>query len=127
MYFIAQVNGAGFTYSQGWWTLGWQPYAADLDGDGKADLFLHSPTTGLWFEMISDGAGNFTSVGSQTWSLGWNLYPTDLNADNRSDIVLYDPTTGVWYQARNLVLGTFSYSSGSWGTGLTIVARPPIR
>jgi hypothetical protein len=99
----------------------------DFSADGKDDLFLHAQSTGIWFEMISDGAGNFTNAGGQTWSLGWSLNPTDLNGDRRGDIVLYDPASGVWYQARNLVLGTFSYSSGSWATGLTIVARPPIR
>jgi hypothetical protein len=64
-------------------------------------------------------------AGNQTWSSGWQLYPTDLNGDRRTDFLLYDPSTGAWYQARNLVTGSFSYSSGSWAPGLTIVTRAP--
>ena len=99
----------------------------DFDGDGSDDLFLHSATTGEWFQMISDGAGGFSVGGNQTWTTGWQLYPTDLNGDGRTDFLLYDPASGVWYQARNLVLGSFSYDSGFWSPGLTIITRTPIR
>jgi hypothetical protein len=99
----------------------------DLNADGKDDLFLHDPATGVWFQMIGDGAGNFTNAGGQIWSLGWNLYPSDFNGDGRADLLLYDPTTGAWYQARNLVNGSFTYTSGMWSPGLTIITRTPVR
>jgi hypothetical protein len=127
VYFVAINTGAGFSYVQGGWSLGWQPYAADFNADDKTDLFLHDPATGVWFEMLSDGAGHFANAGGEIWSLGWSLSPTDLNNDQRSDIVLYDPASGVWYQARNLVNGSFSYNSGTWDMGLTIITRVPIR
>jgi len=127
IYFVATNTGPGFTYVQGGWSLGWQPYVADFNADGRDDLFLHDPATGMWFEMISNGLGHFTNAGSQTWSLGWTLSPTDVNGDSRADIVLYDPLTGVWYQARNLVSGMFTYNSGTWAPGLTIITRTPIR
>jgi hypothetical protein len=123
VYVVATTNVSGFAYQQGAWSLGWTPYPADFNGDGKDDLFLHAASTGNWFQLISDGAGNFTNVGGQTWSLGWNLYPTDLNADNRADIVLYDPATGTWYQARNFSNGVFTYASGTWATGLRVIVR----
>jgi bacillolysin len=127
IYFVATNSGSGFTYVQGGWSLGWQPYVADFNADGRDDLFLHDPGTGVWFEMLSDGLGSFTNAGGQTWSLGWTIFPTDLNSDGRADIVLYDPVTGAWYQARNLVDGAFTYNSGAWTPGLTLVARTPIR
>jgi len=124
-YVVARTSGSSFVFTGGYWDLGWTPYVGDLNADRAQDLFLHSATTGRWFEMISDGAGQFTNAGGQAWSLGWNIYPTDFNADGRTDFMLYHPSTGVWYQARNLVLGTFSYSSGVWATNLTIVVRQP--
>jgi hypothetical protein len=127
VYFVAMKTAGGFTFTQGGWSVGWTPHVADFNGDGKDDLFLHAQATGVWFEMISNGAGGFASAGGQIWSLGWTLSVTDLNGDARADIVLFHPGTGVWYQARNLVNGTFSYNSGTWPPGLTIVARSPIR
>jgi hypothetical protein len=97
----------------------------DLDADGDADLLLHAPATGQSFQVISNGAGVFTVGASQTWSLGWQIYMTDLNNDGRSDILLYHPTSGVWYQARNLILGSYTYSSGTWAANLTIIVRAP--
>jgi hypothetical protein len=66
-----------------------------------------------------------TNAGGSTWSLGWNIYPTDFNADGRTDILLYNSSTGVWYQARNLVTGTFTYSTGSWSPGWVVIVRNP--
>jgi autotransporter-associated beta strand protein len=126
-YFVATTGPSGFTYQQGGWSLGWTPWVVDLDADGKDDLFLHDPVTGVWFHMIGDGEGNFTNAGGQTWSLGWSLHPTDFNGDGRADFLLYDPASGAYYQARNLVNGTFSYSSGAWSPGLTVITRAPIR
>jgi subtilisin-like proprotein convertase family protein len=126
-FFVATANAAGFTYQQGGWSTGWVPTVADFDADGSDDLFLHDPSTGVWFEMVSDGNGNFINGGGQTWSLGWKIHPTDTNGDGRTDILLYHPGTGAWYEARNTALGSFSYNSGAWESGLTIVVRPPIR
>ena len=124
--YVALNNGAGYNYTAGsGWAAGWMPYVGDLDADGTDDLFLHSATTGQWFEMISDGAGVFSVGGNSTWSLGWQVHPTDLNGDHRTDFVLYNTTTGAWCEARNLVNGSFAYSSGFWAPGLTIVIRTP--
>ena len=75
--------------------------------------------------MLSNGVGQFTTAGSGAWVTGWNLYMTDLNADGRTDILLYNPSTGVWYVARNLSIGTFNYTNGTWATGLTIIVKTP--
>lgn len=126
-FFVATNTGAGFTYRQGGWSLGWTPHAADFDADGTDDLFLHDPSTGAWYEMIGNGAGGFTNAGGQTWSLGWQLRFNDLNGDGRADLVLYDPKSGAWYQARNFTLGSFSYTNGTWASGLIVLTQSPIR
>jgi hypothetical protein len=126
-YFVATSTGSGFTYVQGGWSLGWDPYVADFNADLKEDLFLHDPLTGVWFQMLSNGVGDFVNAGGEVWSLGWDILPTDVNGDGRADIVLYNSSTGVWYQARNVINGTFSYNSGTWPTGYTVVTRAPIR
>jgi hypothetical protein len=61
-FFVATANASGFTYQQGSWPVGWMPVVADLNADGYDDLVLHDPDTGEWFEVISDGAGGFTSA-----------------------------------------------------------------
>jgi hypothetical protein len=126
-YFVAMTGASSFTYVQGGWSLGWTPWVMDINADGKDDLFLHAEATGNWFQMVGDGTGLFTNVGGQTWSEGWDLHPTDANGDFRGDIVLYHPPSGTWYQARNLVNGSFSYNSGTWSPGATVIIRPPIR
>ena len=125
IYILATTGVSGFSFNQGAWTLGWKPYAMDLTADGRDDLFLHDASSGRWAELVSDGAGHFTSVGQETWAPGWQIHPVDLNGDNRMDIVLYDPVSGAWYQARNLVSGSFSYSNGGWAPGFTVIVRVP--
>jgi hypothetical protein len=78
-------------------------------------------------EVLSDGVGGFVYAGGQTWPLGWQIHFTDVNGDGRADVVLYDSIRGVWYQARNFVNGAFTYSTGTWAPGLTIVTRQPRR
>ena len=114
-------TGSGFTYTSGGWSLGWTPYVGDLDADGRDDVFVHASATGFWYELISSGTGGLTSGGNGAWAPIWSVSPTDFNADGRTDVLLYDPASGVWYQARNLTLGAFSYSTGTWATNLTIV------
>lgn len=122
-WFVATTATNGFGYSSGFFTTGFTIYPIDLDGDSKMDLFLHNGASGQWFAMLSSGSGGFSVSGSGTWSLGWGIYPTDFTADGRGDLLLYNATTGVWFQARNLTGNTFSYASGSWTTGLTVVVR----
>jgi len=123
-YVVAVRHEEGYQYSSGGWSVGWTPYIADLNGTGHDDVFLHDPTTGQWFQMtsvVTFSGVTFTAAGSGGWSLGWTLHPTDFNGDGRTDFLLYHPTSGVWYQARNLTLGDFAYTTGTWPANLTIV------
>lgn len=73
-------------------------YAADLNGDGNADLILRDPTTGevqAW--MVNGGTATHVSFGA----LGafWNLVGVgDFNGDGRSDLLFEgaDHTIYMW-------------------------------
>lgn len=120
--FVAISTSTGFAYvPQGQFTPGFNAYALRIDTDADADLFMHNPTTGQWFEFLSDGAGAFTAAGGGTWSLGWDLIPTDFDGDGRSDLLLYNPSSGLWFRARNTAPGAFSYLSGYWSAGLSLL------
>jgi hypothetical protein len=43
--------------------------AADLNADGRTDLFLYNPSDGFWTESFSDGSGGFTFA-SGSWTPG---------------------------------------------------------
>lgn len=124
MWFVA-LAGSGFSYTSGFFTTGYSPYVLDLDANGRSDLLLHNATTGQWFQLISTGAGGFTNAGGGAWSGGWSVSIADLNGDGRDDVFLYNTSTGVWYEARNLTLGAFSYTTGAWSPGYTIIASRP--
>ena len=93
----------------------------DYELDGATDGTFNYASSG------HTGAGGFTNGGGSTWILGWHVYPTDFNADGRMDLLLYNPSTGVWYQARNLVTGTFTYTTGLWLPDWVVIVRNPLQ
>jgi M6 family metalloprotease-like protein len=114
-----------FTYMSGTWSVGWTFVPGDFNGDGKTDLFLFQPAQGWWNEAISNGLASVFTLTPGTWSAGWQLQVTDLNGDGQSDALLYSPTSGVWYQALHTGAGTFTYTTGTWSPGLTVIGSVP--
>ncbi len=59
------------------------------------------------------------------WSPGWDIYVVEVNGDRRSDLLLYGAGTGQWYQAVTTGPGTFSFGTGFFDPGATVVAEVP--
>jgi hypothetical protein len=70
----------------------------DFNGDGRADLLCHTPSTGAKAVALARKGGRFTGT---DWArnLGWCAAPArlqvgDFNGDHRSDLLCHDPATG---------------------------------
>jgi hypothetical protein len=65
---------------------------ADFDGDGKSDLSVYRPETGVWYVLRSTN-GTFTATG---FGLSTDVItPGDYDGDGKTDYAVY--RDGVWY------------------------------
>jgi subtilisin-like proprotein convertase family protein len=63
----------------------------DFDGDGRADIAVFRPESGVWF-LLNSAAG-FSGV--QFGSLNDRIVPADYDGDGRTDIAVY--RGGIWF------------------------------
>jgi hypothetical protein len=85
----------------------------DFDGDGKADLSIFRPSTGIWWSLNSGQAGSFSAnqFGLETDK----LTPADYDGDRKADISVY--RDGIWYSIRSQ---TNTFRADSWGLGTDV-------
>jgi hypothetical protein len=109
---------ASYNFHGGTWSPGWSVAVLELNGDGRADVFLYDAVSGAWYRGVSsgDGTGDFSFVGG-TWSPGWQIHPVRLNADGVTDLWLYNVTTGEWFRAVNDGGDGFTFAAGTWSPG----------
>jgi len=62
---------------------------ADFDGNGRSDISVFRPSSGMWFVngILTTGFGVSTDI----------PVPGDYNGDGRVDIGVFRPSTGFWY------------------------------
>ncbi len=86
------------------------PLPWDTDADGKADIAVWRPDTGVWFTLPSDSTG-YTTV---DWGLPTDIpAPADYDGDGKSDIAVWRPGVGNWYI---LPSRSTSYNVSQFGT-----------
>ncbi len=94
-----------------------QPFAGDLDDDGRAEGALHRPSTGLVYYR------NTLSTGAADASFIWGnpadeVFAGDWDADGRDTVGLFRPSDSTFYLRNSNTAGpadvTFPFGQGTW-------------
>jgi hypothetical protein len=85
--------------------------AFDYDADGKADISVFRPSTGVWYLNRSTAGFSGTLFGQS----GDSIAPADFDGDGKTDIALFRPSTGVWYRINSLTNTVSTVTFGQSG------------
>ncbi|OVE80433.1 hypothetical protein BVY02_00175 [bacterium J17] len=71
---------------------------SDIDGDGKSDLIVFRPSSGMWFLLLS--SKNFSQDSYESYQLGLpgdTPLVGDFDGDHKADLAVWREETGMWY------------------------------
>src|SRR5205085_2764063 len=93
------------------------PYLAtkiDFDGDGKTDLAIWRPSTGVWWIFKSS---NLSTLTAQWGTLCEVPVPGDYSGDGKTDMAVWRPATATFFIYD---LATNSSTSKPWGASTDV-------
>lgn len=88
---------------------------SDFDGDGKTDVSVFRPSTGVWYLQRSRDGFAAAQFGISTDT----LTSADFTGDGKSDVAIWRPSNGAWYVLRS---EDSTYYASSFGTNGDIPA-----
>jgi uncharacterized delta-60 repeat protein len=80
------------------------PVAADFDADGRTDLTVYRPSTGVWYVI---DPRTLQQAAYQWGASGDVPVPGDYDGDGRTELAVWRPGTGEWF--------TYNLASGAIG------------
>ena len=100
------TSSTGYTYATAravQWGAGSQgdiPLTGDMDGDGKTELIVWRPGSGMWFALTSTSGYAYSGQTQNQWgsqALGDQPFIGDLDGDGRADLAVWRKSNGTWY------------------------------
>jgi predicted extracellular nuclease len=85
----AAIGDGDFTAGDAYTVFKSLPPLADFNGDGKADVAVFRPSTGIWY-ISGQGIYSFGQSGDLPVS-------ADYNGDGKADIAVFRPSNSTWY------------------------------
>jgi len=81
---------------------------ADFDGDGKSDISVWRPDTGVWYIINSSNSSySILNFGLATDVLA----PGDYDGDGKTDFAVWRPDTGVWHLYSRSIYRSFTFGA----------------
>lgn len=90
----------------------------DFDGDGRADVSVFRPSSGVWHLLRSQ----LGYVGMAFGQNGDLLTPADFDGDGITDVAVFRPSNGTWYRLNS----RREYSTSSSLVQMETYLYPPI-
>jgi hypothetical protein len=89
----APSNNLNFQVFQ-WGQPGDKPLMADFNGDGRDELTVFRPSTGIWY-VYNQINGSYKTV---RFGITEDIpVAADYDSDGKADIAVFRPSTGIWY------------------------------
>ena len=71
--------------------------AVDVDRDGKDDITVYRPSTGVWYILLSSTGYDINKYQAYLWGNPGIPVPGDYDGDGKTHIADYRASEGVWY------------------------------